>query len=160
LLHALALLAPENVEVALYAGLGSIPPFNPDLDIEPPPSAVADFRAQLLRADSVVISSPEYAHGVSGVLKNAMDWLVRSGELYDKPVALINASPRASHAQASLIEILTTMGARLAPAACISVPILGSTLTPQQIASDEGISKRLRDSLEALASYVRDIKQN
>ena len=66
-----------------------------------PPAAVIGFRAALEACDAILISSPEYAHGVSGVLKNALDWVVGSGELIDKPIALINASARATHAHAS-----------------------------------------------------------
>jgi NAD(P)H-dependent FMN reductase len=108
LLRAATSLAPEGVAISLYGGLGDLPHFNPDLEGAEPPS-VLDFRTQLQRSDGVLISSPEYAHGVPGVLKNALDWLVGSGELVGKPVALLNASPRATHAQASLIETLTTM---------------------------------------------------
>src|SRR6476619_6816426 len=100
-LRAAALLAPEGVTISMFEEIGSLPHFNPDLDgIEG--SAVLDFRRRLQDADGVLISSPEYAHGVPGSLKNALDWIVGSGELVDKPVAIINASPQSSHAYASL----------------------------------------------------------
>jgi len=60
---------------------------------------------------------PEYAHGVPGVLKNGLDWVVGSGELVDKPVTLFNASPRGTYAQASLTETLTVMSAKVVPEA-------------------------------------------
>lgn len=82
LLNAAAALAPENVEVVVYRGLGDLPHFNPHLDKGPVPPAVTDFRTQLGKSSGVIISSPEYAHGVPGVLKNGLDWLVASGELY------------------------------------------------------------------------------
>ena len=63
-------------------------------NIEAVPAAVSRFRAALQPSDAILISSPEYAHGVSGVLKNALDWAVSSGELIDKPIASINASAR------------------------------------------------------------------
>jgi NAD(P)H-dependent FMN reductase len=66
----------------------------------------------LLSSDAVLISSPEYAHGVPGSLKNALDWLVRSGELYEKQLGLINVTPRSTYAQASLVETLSTMTAK------------------------------------------------
>src|SRR5262245_8570399 len=92
------ILAQEEVEVAICGGLGRLPLFNPDLDEDPGPPAVVDLREQLRAADGVVISSPEYAHGVPGAMKNALDWLVGSGELVDKPVALWNASPSSTYA--------------------------------------------------------------
>ena len=97
----------------IYSELTQLPYFNPDLDTESPPEAVARFRRLLRDADAVLISSPEYAHGVPGVLKNALDWIVSSGEFVDKPVALVNASLTATHAQASLKETLTVMLARI-----------------------------------------------
>ena len=99
LVRAVAASATETVEVSVYRGLAELPPFNPDLDGESPAAAVAEFRSALEACDAVLISSPEYAHGVPAVLKNALDWIVGSGELIDKPVALINASPHATHAQ-------------------------------------------------------------
>ena len=78
-LHALAALAPDGMLITLYDQLDSLPYFNPDLDHEgdTPPASVADLRTQVGRADGLVICSPAYAHGVPGVLKNALDWASR-----------------------------------------------------------------------------------
>ncbi|GAA6620984.1 NADPH-dependent FMN reductase [Scytonema sp. NUACC26] len=121
LLRSAITLAPKGVEIAMYNGLGNLPHFNPDLEGTELPS-VKDFRTQLQISDGVLISSPEYAHGIPGVLKNVLDWVVGSGELYRKPVALLNASPRALYAQASLKEILLTMDARIINEASITIP--------------------------------------
>jgi NAD(P)H-dependent FMN reductase len=114
-LQALATLAPAGVTISLYDSLAELPYFNPDLDGEgaTPPPAVQALRERIGRADGILISSPEYAHGVPGALKNALDWLVSSLEFPGKPVALINPSPRSTHAQASLAETLATMSADL-----------------------------------------------
>ncbi len=87
-------LAPDTVEMSIYRGLAELPPFNPDLEGDGTPDAVTRSRARLQACDAVLISSPEYAHGVPGVVKNALGWVVGSGELVDKPIALINASAR------------------------------------------------------------------
>src|SRR6266436_2511866 len=84
LLKAAAALAPGDVTLHIYDGLGDLPHFNPDLDKDPPHAAVDEFRFHLRKSAGVIISTPEYAHGVPGVLKNALDWLVASGELYEK----------------------------------------------------------------------------
>ncbi len=84
-----AQLAPDNIHITLYERLDDLPHFNPDLDTDMPPPTIVDFRQRLREADAVLISSPEYAHGVPGVLKNALDWIVSSGEFTDKPTALI-----------------------------------------------------------------------
>src|SRR2546430_802254 len=90
-LQAIAAVAPAGVAITVYDRLADLPPFNPDLDREgdAPPAIVLDLRARIGAADALVISSPEYAHGVPGVLKNALDWLVSSLEFPGKPVALI-----------------------------------------------------------------------
>jgi chromate reductase len=153
-LQAMAALAPGEVQVVLYIGLSELPHFNPDLDTENPPSAIRDFRSRLLASGGVLISSPEYAHGVPGVLKNALDWLVRSGELYEKPVALVNASPRSRHAQASLMETLTTMTARLIPEACVTVALPSKNLDASGICDDPEISRALSLVITAFARAV------
>jgi len=153
LLRAAAVLAPEGVEVVLYGGIGDLPHFNPDLDLEGEagPAAVADFRANLRESDAVLISSPEYAHGVPGTLKNALDWTVGSGEFVDKPVALINASPRSMHGQASLTETLAVMTASLVPDASIALPLAGRKLDDAGIVADPALAGALRGAVEALA---------
>lgn len=73
-------------------GLAHLPHFNPDLDVDPAPPAVAAWRAALAAADAVVIATPEYAHSFPGALKDALDWVVGSAELYEKPILLVTAS--------------------------------------------------------------------
>lgn len=159
LLHAARLLAPADVEVLLYDGLDALPHFNPDREgpnaAEPEPPPVVDFRAQLQASDGVLISSPEYAHGVPGALKDALDWIVGSGELVGKPVGLFNASAYATHAHAFLTEILTTMDARVIREACVTVPLLGKTLDAAGVASDPELSGTLRAALAALISGIK-----
>jgi NAD(P)H-dependent FMN reductase len=127
LLRAAARVAPDGVSVDIYEGLGQLPHFDPDADGEDdaPPPAVLDLRRLLIGADAVLISSPEYAHGVPGVLKNMLDWLVSTGELVGKPVALLNASPAGGlYAQNSLIETLRTMNWRVVTEASRIEPFL------------------------------------
>lgn len=153
LLRAAAVLAQEGVEITLYDGLGDLPHFNPDLEGSEPPS-VLDFRARLQAADGVLISSPEYAHGVPGVLKNALDWVVGSGEFVEKPTALLNASPRSTYAQASLTETLTVMTARLVPEACAAVPLAGNNLDEAGILAHPELAGPLRSALAAFAQAI------
>ena len=128
LLRAVARLAPSGVSVVLCKGLGEIPLFNPDIEATNPP-AVASLRAQIVAADALIIASPEYAHGITGVMKNALDWMVGCEAFVHKPVALLNASPRAVHAQASLKEIVTMMSARLVEVLQLHYLFLGRILT-------------------------------
>src|SRR4051812_32105445 len=75
LLRAFARVAPAGVEVSIFPSLGALALFSPDLEADPPP-AVRALHAAVAEADGLVIASPEYAHGVSGTIKNALDWLV------------------------------------------------------------------------------------
>jgi NAD(P)H-dependent FMN reductase len=153
LVGAAARLAPAAVHVSVYPALGDIPPFNPDLDGRPV-HPVRRFRAALASSAAVLISSPEYAHGVSGVLKNALDWVVGSGELIDKPVALVNASTRATLAHESLKDTLTTMSARVVEDASIVVPLDGRSWNADTIAGDARLAKLLEDALAALVRGI------
>jgi len=148
-------LAPEGVTIALESGLDALPYFNPDLDVDPPHAAVAAFRARLQGADAVVISSPEYAHGVPGVLKNALDWVVGSGEFMGKPVSLINASPASTHAYASLTETLGVMMGELVPGASIVAPMWRKPSDPAALLADADVAIALRGALDALVAGVR-----
>jgi len=150
LLNAAAQLAPSGIEVATYEDLGQLPPFNPDLDTDTPPTPVCAFRAALQSADAVLLSSPEYAHGVPGVLKNALDWVVGSGELVDKPVALVNASSRATRAWSSLVETLSIMSARVIREASITVPLNGTGLDAERIASNPQLAGLVKSALRRL----------
>jgi len=156
LVNAACRVAPVGVEVSTYTGLAGIPPFNPDVDAIEAPGAVSRFRAALDACDAVLICSPEYAHGVSGVLKNALDWVVGSGELIDKPIAVINASARATHADASLRETLTTMNARFVYEASIAVPVSGAAASAASILADPELAQLLRGALETFVSAIRD----
>jgi chromate reductase, NAD(P)H dehydrogenase (quinone) len=154
-LRAMARLAPESVEVALFDGLAGLPFFNPDLDGDQVPPPVAGFRALIGGADGILISSPEYARGVAGVLKNALDWLVASFEFPNKPVALINTSPRATHALAALTLTLETMSAQLVRDASITVPLLGTANDADSIAGTPEFADPLRSALHC---YIRAIE--
>ena len=153
---AAALLAPVAVKLSIFGGLAELPPFNPDLDGDGTPEVVARFRASLRACDAVLLSSPEYAHGVPGVVKNALDWVVGSGELIGKPIALVNASARATHAWASLAETLSVMSARVVPDASVTLSLAGRALDADGIVGDTELSAALRSAIDALVRAVRD----
>ena len=155
-LQALAALAPADVAIAMYDQLANLPYFNPDLDREgdTPPASVAELRAQVGRADGIVICSPEYAHGVPGVLKNALDWLVSSLEFPGKPVALLNISPRSTFVQASLAETLTTMSAALIADESLTVSLPRDRRDVAGMLADQQTTQALRAAIDA---FVRAI---
>lgn len=155
--EALAQLAAPGGEVDIYRGLQDLPYFNLDLDTESPPAAVAELRRRVGACDGLVICSPEYAHGVAGVLKNGLDWLVPSVEFPGKAVALINASPNAHHAQAHLRETLTVMSARMIEPASIALPLQGRSLSVAAIIGDDALAGALRRALAALADAAATV---
>jgi chromate reductase len=156
-LEALSRLAPDGVKVLVYGDLARLPPFNPDNDIDdnPKPEPVETLRALVDASDALVIATPEYAHGLPGALKNALDWLVASETFAGKPTALINTSPRAFHAQASLREILSTMAARLIPEAFAAISLTGKVVTAEDVSADPICVRRLTESLETLIAATR-----
>ena len=113
---------PEGVHLHIFEELAQLPLFNPDLEENEPPS-VQRLRTAIGRADALLLASPEYAHGISDVLKNALDWMVSSGVLANKPIALWNASPRASLGLAALRQSLHAMSACLVASADLELLI-------------------------------------
>ncbi len=157
-LEALARLAPDGVSVLVYRDLGKLPPFNPDDDVEddPKPEPVETFRQLVGASDAIVIAAPEYAHGLPGALKNALDWLVASETFAGKRVVLINTSPRAFHAQADLREILGTMAARLMPEAFATLPLGARTVSVEDVLRDATCARRLKELLDALIAALQE----
>jgi chromate reductase len=151
--RAAAVLAPSEARVTLLPGLGGIPWFNQDLEATPPP-AVRSLRAAVHDAGALVIASPEYAHGVSGVMKNALDWLVSYEGIVGKPIALVNTSGRAHHAYEALREILTTMSTDIVTAASVTLPLLGTCTTQEEMVRSPHVSRAIRGMSEALILHV------
>jgi chromate reductase, NAD(P)H dehydrogenase (quinone) len=134
-------LAPENLEIELFE--------------TNTPETVLNLKARVAACDGLLISSPEYAHGVPGTLKNALDWLVSGFEFMDKPVALWNASPSAKYAQASLIETVTVMSGKIVTEACVTLP-LGPRLDEAGILAHPEISGTLWAALLAFTRAITD----
>jgi chromate reductase len=153
LLLAAARLAPVGIQIDLYNGLGELPLFNPDLDGKEP-EPVRRFQAALATADGILICSPEYAHGVSGAMKNALDWLVSDVNLVGKFVALINASPRATYAQEALLETLRTMSWNVVAGACRTVPVPRPGLSVDDILRDESLRTELDRAIKEFVAAI------
>jgi chromate reductase len=86
-------LLPEGAKLEIF-GLEGIPPYNQDLERQPP-SRVVELKAQVRAADAILFATPEYNYSVPGVLKNAIDWASRpygDSAWQGKPVAVMGAS--------------------------------------------------------------------
>lgn len=152
LLRAAALLAAPFADVVFYVGLATLPHFNPDLDFEGAelPATVKDFRKAVGDADAILISSPEYAHGVPGSLKNALDWLVSGPEMPGKATGLLNASARSIFAHPALEETLRTMSADVVEGAVVVVPMDGRRLDAASIAADPSLASIVEGAIRSL----------
>lgn len=128
-----------------------LPHFNPDLERGALPETVRDFRARIKVADAILISTPEYAHGIPGVLKNALDWLVADPDFAGKRVGLIYGSTtEASFAHESLMEILKTMSAEAIPAAVLGIPGARMKVRADGTVEDPATAESLRACVRAL----------
>jgi len=146
-LRAMQLIKPENIDFRIYSELGRLPLFNADND-EQAGEEVSRWRKELAEADMLLLVSPEYAHGVSGVMKNALDWIVGSGELMEKRLAFPNLSVRATLAQAQLTEMLHILGCRLiedcSPRATPEHPLMLPAMDEQSLLADKRTGPELR----------------
>jgi NAD(P)H-dependent FMN reductase len=158
LLRAAAGLARPGADVEIADWLGRLPLYNPDLedvvaDVEVP-RAVLALRLAVDAADAILIASPEYAHGISGTLKNALDWLVSFEPIIHKPVAVLNASPRAHHADDALRETLRTMNASLVGERSFELPLLGAHLDEAGMAASPDVAAVVADAIAALRTEI------
>ena len=146
--------APDGCTLSIYDGLGRLPIFNPD-DEQRPGAEVLRLTAMVVHADGLVIASPEYAHGVPGGLKNALDWLVSGEAAIGKPVMLVHASPRSRIARAALREILKTMSFDVLGGEEVEIALLGKE--PADIAAVLGeveTRRLLQAALERFRIFV------
>lgn len=153
LLRAAKRLAPTEVELVIFGRVGELPLFNPDLE-KCLPTQVVSFHAAVAEADALLFASPEYAHGVTGAIKNALDWLVSFEPFVGKPVAVLNASPRAHHADSALRETLRTMSAVIVEPASVSIQLLGANLGEGGMVDDPLASSAIKGSLLSLYTAV------
>jgi NAD(P)H-dependent FMN reductase len=151
LLQAIAAMIGNRGEVKFTRALHALPPFNPDLEAHAPPREALDWGAELAAADAVVIATPEYAFGIPGALKNALDWVVGSGEFVHKRVALIGASPLQTGANYALEALDRTIRVMTADVvASHSIPFVRTKIDADGAISDV----ELRAALEDIATQL------
>lgn len=155
LINIIAARYKQKLAVELYNGLAQLPHFNPDLDKEIAPEPVIDFRSRLKSADAVFICTPEYAMGVPGSLKNALDWVVSSMELSGKPVALVTASSLGEQAHASLIQTLLVIECKIPENCRLLIPFIKSKMKNAAII-DQETTAALDRLINAFISVIAD----
>jgi chromate reductase, NAD(P)H dehydrogenase (quinone) len=149
LINCIVHLYSNKLNIEMFEGLSEIPHFNPDFDNENPPKSISAFRKQLREADGILICTPEYAMGVPGTLKNAIDWTVSSMELSHKPVALITASTAGQKAHHSLIETLRILEADMPDGSVLLISHVKAKVNGDEIVDPFTLTqvKKVMDSL-------------
>jgi NAD(P)H-dependent FMN reductase len=159
LIKAIAELTHGLFTVDIYEGLSDLPQFNPDDDHEHVAAPVTAFREKLRAADGVLICTPEYAIGVPGSLKNAIDWTVSSMEFSKKPVALITASLSGERAHQSLLGTLLIIESMMTANTQLLIPFVKSKVNEQGITDKDTLDKvnQLIQSFEQLIRHKDNI---
>ena len=149
ILHLVAEMVPPTVNFTIYKGLATIPAFD-DTDNE----SVNQFRKLVREADGVLICTPEYAFGVPGALKNALDWTVSTGDFDKKQVALITASSAGDKAHASLLNTLTALGTNIVEGGTLLISFIRAKLKDGQF-SDNGTEEAVKGVVNSLISAIQ-----
>ena len=157
LLIAMQQLSQESVEFVIFDGVNELPLFNPDREEEEIP-IVSRLNNAVALADGIVIASPEYAGGISGVMKNTLDWLVGGPNFINIPVALPNTSPRASLAQSAIRTVLRTMSAIIVEEASIKIPLLSTELDAPGIIDNSDLARLAEDCPREFEVVIRQLK--
>jgi len=156
LLASVARNAPPGCRVSLYDGLALLPIFNPDDEGERTPREAARLIEAVTSADGIIVSCPEYAHGVPGGLKNALDWLVSRDAAVGKPAMLVHASPRSLYARAALSEIMRTMSFALHEETALEIVLIGKRPPEMDaILAEPAHRLAMRDAVQAFGDFIR-----
>ena len=136
--------APSDVEVTLFDGLRHLPQFNSDLETDGELEVVAEWRRAIKSSNALLVASPEYGHSLPGALKNAIDWVIGTGELERKVVAITCAVPAPERGRLGLKALRDTLGA-------VSAQIVGG----EPIARGPNFEREITDLLSALIAAAQ-----
>jgi NAD(P)H-dependent FMN reductase len=153
IIQAIEKMMPPGIDFFIYKGLGGLPHFDDAGDI---PIAVSVWRKHLQDADAVLICSPEYAFGVPGSLKNALDWTVGSGELVNKPLALITASTGGEKAHAAWLQVFTALSSKIPAGGSLLIPFVRTTLNAAGEITDPATEAAIKKVIENLISAIQE----
>jgi len=157
LLNAIIDLYGSEADIKIFEGIDNIPHFNPDLDNDHPPQQVSLFRRQLKEANGILICTPEYAMGVPGTLKNAIDWTVSSMQFSHKPVALITASSQGNKAHASLLETLKVIECNIPDTSQLVISFVKTKVRDNKII-DPKTKTQVQQVMDSLLKSIKKTK--
>ena len=154
ILNIVAGLVPGQVEFTIYSELAGIPAFNDSNEI---PQTVEAFIKLLSDADGVFFVIPEYAFGVPGALKNALDWTVFSSTAFpDKPVALITAATGGDKAQAAFLLTLKAMNSKIPEGATLLISFIRSKLNDKNEVKDSATLESINGVINSLIDSIQN----
>ena len=152
IIRTVAAMMPANVQYTIYNDMAQIPAFD---DGNTVPPAVATFRQLFTDADGVFICTPEYAFGVPGALKNALDWTVGTSEFVDKPLALITAASLGKNAHAALLLIFKAISANIPEGGSLLIPYIRTKINEQGEIKDDGTQEEIMNVMESLINLIK-----
>jgi chromate reductase, NAD(P)H dehydrogenase (quinone) len=150
LLKAISNLIGTQIDFELFDGIASLPHFTPETTI---PNTVLLFRTAIDNADGVLICTPEYAHGVPGSLKNAMDWTVSSNQFSGKITCLITASTDGQYGHKALLETLRVLEAKHIDELQMVVSFIQTKVNKEADIIDDTLKQHLMPLLEKFIHY-------
>lgn len=153
-IEAIKELSRNRFEIEIFTALEQIPAFNPDT--QDAPDSVNSFRKKIRESDGVLICTPEYAMGVPGVLKNAIDWTVGSSDFSQKPVALITASTLGQKGHLALMETLRVIEAVFATPDQLLISYAKTKITDKNIIRDPETLDSLLNLLDGFEQKMRE----
>jgi chromate reductase, NAD(P)H dehydrogenase (quinone) len=142
---------PQHITFTIYQDMATLPAFDDSMET---PEPVVAWRRLLAVADGVLICSPEYAFGIPGALKNAMDWTVGSGELVNKPLVLVTAATGGDKAHAAWLQIFTALSANIPDGGSLLIPFVRSKLNEKGEVSDVATREALQSILRVLINSI------
>ncbi len=158
LIKAIADLSKTHLDIRVFNGIENLPQFNPDNDGDNVAKEVADFRQQLNNADGVIICTPEYAHGVPGALKNAIDWTISSSSFPQKPTMLITASTGGKYGHQALMETLKAIEAKNIDNLQMVIPFVKTKISMDNRITDANTLAEINTLIDRFIDTINNIE--
>jgi chromate reductase len=157
LIKAIVVLSGDMLDITVYKRIYYLPQFNPDDDVEDIADEVAVFRQQLNNAEGIIICTPEYAHGVPGSLKNAIDWTISSSSFPHKPTMLITASTDGKYGHAALLETLKVIEAKNVINLQLVLPFIKTKINQDGKSIDNKTHDEVRKLINVFIETINDV---
>lgn len=154
LINAISEISKEIFDIQLYKGIAFLPHFNPDNDQENVDKEITHFRELLKVSDGVIICTPEYAHGVPGTLKNAIDWTVGTNDFFHKPTLLITASTDGKYGHHALLETLRVIEAENIDELQLLISFAATKITHETKIIDEDLLSEIKKLIADLNKTI------